>query len=203
MLILASLVLPAAAEELLNYPLDTVNGEEVYRYQVEKSIGLYRVGVNFNVSQSEIIRFNPQLKERGLHYGETLLIPTGRPVIIETKPRVVETTVKEERVVVAQQPDDAEKPVHDVPAELNDETVVVVMETGLIFGALLKGVLHHQPELDEKMDGIIECGTTDPEIVFLHLFSQFFQGKMAIYIIDGLKDGKTFRGFPALVFLKI
>ena len=65
--ILASLVLPAAAEELLNYPLDTVNGEEVYRYQVEKSIGLYRIGVNFNVSQSEIIRLNPQLRERGLH----------------------------------------------------------------------------------------------------------------------------------------
>ena len=78
--ILASLVLPAAAEELLNYPLDTVNGEEVYRYQVEKSIGLYRIGVNFNVSQSEIIRFNPQLRERGLHYGEIILIPTGRKV---------------------------------------------------------------------------------------------------------------------------
>ena len=78
--ILASLVLPAAAEELLNYPLDTINGEEVYRYQVEKSIGLYRIGVNFNVSQSEIIRLNPQLRERGLHYGETILIPTGRKV---------------------------------------------------------------------------------------------------------------------------
>ena len=127
--LLAAVLLPTQAQELLNYPLDTVNGEEVYRYQVEKSIGLYRVGVNFNVSQSEIIRFNPQLKERGLHYGETLLIPTGRPVIIETKPRVVETTVKEEQVVVAQQPNDAEKPVHDVPAELNDETVVVVMDS--------------------------------------------------------------------------
>ena len=68
------------AQELLNYPLDTVNGEEVYRYQVEKSIGLYRVGVNFNVPQAEIVRLNPQLRERGLHYGETLLIPTGRPV---------------------------------------------------------------------------------------------------------------------------
>ena len=68
------------AQELLNYPLDTVNGEEVYRYQVEKSIGLYRIGVNFNVPQAEIVRFNPQLRERGLHYGETLLIPTGRPV---------------------------------------------------------------------------------------------------------------------------
>ena len=70
----------AQAQELLNYPLDTVNGEEVYRYQVEKSIGLYRIGVNFNVSQNDIVRLNPQLRERGLHYAETLLIPTGRPV---------------------------------------------------------------------------------------------------------------------------
>ena len=63
-----------SAQEMLNYPLDTVNGEEVYRYQVEKSIGLYRIGVNFHVTQAEIIRMNPQLGERGLHYGETILI---------------------------------------------------------------------------------------------------------------------------------
>lgn len=94
-LILLLAALSVQAQELLNYPLDTVNGEEVYRYQVEKSIGLYRVGVNFNVPQAEIIRFNPQLRERGLHYGETLLIPTGRPVIIETKPEIVETKVTE------------------------------------------------------------------------------------------------------------
>lgn len=71
---------PTMAQELLNYPLDTINGEEVYKYHVEKSIGLYRIGVNFNVSQSEIIRLNPQLRERGLHFAETLLIPTGRKV---------------------------------------------------------------------------------------------------------------------------
>ena len=86
----------AKAQELLNYPLDTVNGEEMYRYQVEKGIGLYRIGVNFDVSQSEIVRCNPQLRERGLHYGETLLIPTGRPVekktvaVRENKPVVPE-----------------------------------------------------------------------------------------------------------------
>ena len=81
----AFFLMSARAQELLNYPLDTVNGEEVYRYEVEKSIGLYRIGINFNVSQSDIVRLNPQLKERGLHYGETLLIPTGRPV--EEKPK--------------------------------------------------------------------------------------------------------------------
>jgi len=100
----------ATAQELLNYPLDTVNGEEVYRYDVEKSIGLYRIGVNFHVSQSEIVRLNPQLNEHGVRYGDTLLIPTGRkvvkvkgerlkvkgePQVKETEATVVKTEVKE------------------------------------------------------------------------------------------------------------
>lgn len=78
------------AQELLPYPLDTINGEEVYRYEVERSIGLYRIGVNFHVPQADIIRLNPQLRERGLHFGETLYIPTGRPVVIAEQP--AETT---------------------------------------------------------------------------------------------------------------
>ena len=89
------LFIQAKAQELLNYPLDTINGEEVYRYEVEKSIGLYRIGINFDIAQSEIIRLNPQLRERGLHYKEILFIPTKRPVIIESKPKVVETTITE------------------------------------------------------------------------------------------------------------
>ena len=71
---------PLRAQELLDYPLDTINGVEVYRYEVEKSIGLYRISVNFNVTQEDIIRFNPELRERGLHYGETIFLPTGRKV---------------------------------------------------------------------------------------------------------------------------
>lgn len=73
-------LLPAQAQELFPYPLDTIQGEEVYRYEVERSIGLYRIGVNFNIPQSEIIRYNPQLRERGVHFGETLYLPTGRKV---------------------------------------------------------------------------------------------------------------------------
>ena len=87
LLIMAALlaVTMVRAQELLNYPLDTIDGEEVYRYEVERSIGLYRIGVNFGVQQNDIIRLNPQLRERGLHYGETLLIPTKRPVVKETE----------------------------------------------------------------------------------------------------------------------
>ena len=116
----AAVFCPLQAQELLNYPLDTVNGIEVYRYQVEKSIGLYRVGVNFHVTQEEIIRWNPQLENRGLHYGETLLLPTGRPVVKESKPTVIETAVRE---VTAQQ--EKEKPVEPTPvvAPIVEETV--------------------------------------------------------------------------------
>lgn len=97
-IILCSLfLLPMKAQEVLNYPLDTVNGEEVYRYEVERSIGLYRIGVNFNVSQNDIIRLNPQLRERGLHYGETLLIPTGRKV--EKRPKTEPKTVHVDTVI--------------------------------------------------------------------------------------------------------
>lgn len=56
-------------------PVDVVNGQTVYRYRVEKSIGLWRVSQNFGVSQEEIIRWNPQLRERGLHVDEILIIP--------------------------------------------------------------------------------------------------------------------------------
>lgn len=110
----ALLCIQAKAQELLNYPLDTVNGEEVYRYPVERSIGLYRIGVNFNVSQSDIIRLNPQLRDRGLHYGETILIPTKRPVVKQTQATVVQTVVTETRVATAPAPTPAPAPVDTV-----------------------------------------------------------------------------------------
>lgn len=63
------------AAQVSAYPIDTIDGQRVYRYEVEKSIGLYRVSVNFGVTQEDIIRLNPELQERGLHYGETIYIP--------------------------------------------------------------------------------------------------------------------------------
>lgn len=56
-------------------PRDTVDGRVVYRYQVEKSIGLWRISQTFGVSQEDIINANPQLKERGVHVDEVLMIP--------------------------------------------------------------------------------------------------------------------------------
>jgi hypothetical protein len=91
----AAVLAPAQAQELLNYPLDTINGEEVYKYEVERSIGLYRIGVNFNVAQDDILRLNPQIHEHGVRFGETLYIPTGRKAVKQTPATVVMQTVKE------------------------------------------------------------------------------------------------------------
>lgn len=79
----------AYAEEntlaLDSIPLDTIQGEEVYKYQVEKGMGLYRIGVNFKVNQEEIIRLNPQLQTQGLRFGETIYIPTKRAILPKAK----------------------------------------------------------------------------------------------------------------------
>lgn len=99
-MIISSTIASAQNTEL-NYPIDTVNGQAVYRYHVEKSIGLYRLSVNFGVSQEEIIKWNPQLRDRGLFYDELLLIPvknatpkeekaTSQPVVQEPKKEVAE-----------------------------------------------------------------------------------------------------------------
>ena len=118
---------PTSAQELLNYPLDTINGEEVYRYEVERGVGLYRIGVNFNVTQDEIIRLNPQLRERGLHYGETIYLPTGRPVIKETPAVVIQTSVKQMR-------EDVPKPVREPEIVSVKEPVKVISIDTVIHG---------------------------------------------------------------------
>ena len=132
-LILCSLFIgQAKAQELLNYPLDTVNGEEVYRYEVERSVGLWRIGKNFGVTQNEIIRLNPELESRGLHYGETLLIPTHRPVLQETEAVVVSQTVTETRVVPQPEAVPVEQPETIVPDTLvPDSTQTDSVQTAL------------------------------------------------------------------------
>ena len=63
-------------------PIDTIHGQPMYRYTVEKSVGLYRVSKNFGVSQDAIIEANPELRTRGLRFGEVIYIPVpeGRRV---------------------------------------------------------------------------------------------------------------------------
>ena len=61
--------------EKKDYPTQMVNGQLCYVYKAEKSIGLYRISVNFGCTQEEILEFNPELRTRGLQLDETLYIP--------------------------------------------------------------------------------------------------------------------------------
>ena len=73
-------MMPAKAE-LLNYPLDTIDGKVYYRYTVERSVGLYRISVNFGVTQEDILKANPHLQHQGLRFEEVILIPVGDEVM--------------------------------------------------------------------------------------------------------------------------
>lgn len=140
-------------QEIKDYPLDTINGEEVYRYKVERSIGLYRIGVRFGVPQADIIRLNPQLRERGLHFDETLFIPTGRPVIEKSEETIdtvriitLDTTIHAENVVQAVidviQTVESVIPADTVPAD----TLIVVTDTLVTDSVVV-------PVLDTLLDG--------------------------------------------------
>lgn len=95
-------------------PLDTIQGEEVYKYQVEKGMGLYRIGVNFKVNQEEIIRLNPQLQSQGLRFGEMLYIPTKRAITQKVE------EIKEDVIQKAQKiKEDATQKVQEIKEEIS------------------------------------------------------------------------------------
>ena len=66
------------AQQLQPYPIDTINGKAFYKYTVQKSEGLWRISKNFDVTQEELIQYNPEI-EQGLKNGQTLLIPVVLP----------------------------------------------------------------------------------------------------------------------------
>ena len=63
--------------QTLDYPTERIDGCLVYKYPVEKSIGIYRICKNFNVTEEELVKWNPQLKERGVQVDEILYIPVA------------------------------------------------------------------------------------------------------------------------------
>lgn len=124
----------ATAQELLPYPIDTIRGKAVYRYEVEKSIGLYRISVNFSVSQEDIIRWNPELKERGLHYGETLYIPVAGktvPVVKHSSEPAIPVTLpakESEKAAVVATPEETQPISEPVTLPALDKRPVIVLE---------------------------------------------------------------------------
>lgn len=65
----------ALAGDAVEYPIRQLGDQCVYVYPVEKSIGLYRISKNFDVTQDTIQALNPILRERQPQLGDTLFIP--------------------------------------------------------------------------------------------------------------------------------
>ena len=79
LLIIWAWLLPCAhGQNVLPYKTQTIDGVEYYIYPVKRSEGLYRISVNFGVTQEEIIRLNPEVKD-GLRAGQLLFIPKKTP----------------------------------------------------------------------------------------------------------------------------
>lgn len=90
--LLLGIVLQAQTDQ--PYPLDTINGKVYYRYTVPRGIGIYRIGINFGVSQEELLQANPQLMTKGLRVDEVILVPT-KMTVAEQVAVVEETTIIE------------------------------------------------------------------------------------------------------------
>lgn len=97
-----------------SYPIDTINGQAVYRYPVQKGEGLYRISVNFGVSQEELVQWNPILQHEGLKLGQTILVPVRRTVVAPVAP-VAPATPERPAVVAPTTPERPAMAVTEIP----------------------------------------------------------------------------------------
>ena len=56
-----------------NYPDTTIKGKNYYEYTVQSGDGLLSIGRKFKLSQNEIIKVNPEVKD-GLKIGQQILV---------------------------------------------------------------------------------------------------------------------------------
>ena len=163
-----------AHAELLPYPTDTINGQVFYRYRVPRSIGLYRVSVTFGVSQEEIIKWNPQLRERGLHYDETILVPCR-------------DTAEPEALQPSNEEPEAPKPSNEEPDSIPADTVVAVVPDSIakdsikpIKLALLLPLQSESAQRDASADRFLEFY----EGALLALYDLQAKQKFELFVYD-------------------
>lgn len=68
-----------------DYKKTTIAGKEFYQYQVEKSEGFYSITRKFGVTQEELIKYNPELKD-GLKVDQIIFIPIKNGAAPTTSP---------------------------------------------------------------------------------------------------------------------
>lgn len=77
-------ILGQAMAQSPQYPVKNINGVDCYEYTVQKSEGFYRIGLNFNTTESIIRNFNPQIGDM-LSEGMVIYIPIYKSQESEAK----------------------------------------------------------------------------------------------------------------------
>ena len=120
------------AQTTISCPIDTIDGKLYYRYTVERSVGLYRVSVNFGVKQEDILSANPVLQKRGLRLGEEILVPIPNGVVEEqSKAQRQEKPKKKSKDVLVEVP----QPLEDIVPIVNqdeDDMIALIHDTLLV-----------------------------------------------------------------------
>ena len=120
------------AQTTISCPIDTIDGKLYYRYTVERSVGLYRVSVNFGVKQEDILSANPVLQKRGLRLGEEILVPIPNGVVeVQSKAQRQETPKKKSKDILVEVP----QPLEDIVPIVNqdeDDVIAVIHDTLLV-----------------------------------------------------------------------
>lgn len=150
--------LSLSAQEEQSYPLDTIDGNIYYRYEVERSIGLYRISVNFHVSQEEILRANPKLQTQGLRYGETILIP-AKDIKLEEVPaedtpdkNIPAETISVESIQIDDIPTTVDSTITAQDAEIHTLTPSILDNSATLRLAYLLPLHAHAVKRDKNME---------------------------------------------------
>lgn len=99
----------------------TIGGKKFYMHHVKEGETLYAIAKAYQVSEDEILKYNPEVKDSGLQAKTVIGIPVVE--IKEEKPAVAETPSEPNTVEVTQPVQ--ETPVLDEPKTLKDTIVDV------------------------------------------------------------------------------
>ena len=79
-ILLALLAFTAVCAQTDSLPTTVIDGQPVYKYEVQKSEGLYRISKRFGVSQETLLKFNKSLENEGLKLGQIIFVPIVQTV---------------------------------------------------------------------------------------------------------------------------
>ena len=125
LLLFACVCASMRAQDSMQYPKDTVDGQIYCLYTVERGIGLYRISKNFGVTQELLLKTNPHLQYQGLTLGETIRIPIGK-VQVDAIAKELPAQVVPMADTLSQEPLEESQKV-DTTLLLNDSVIRLAM----------------------------------------------------------------------------